>query len=146
MKSIKKLAAGGAFTSAPRTFVSQPTVAPPPTSTVTPQPPQAGSYGSNYKGLNKKIINYLNSQQVGGAPRFGYDPVSKSFRTMEGAGPPVFVNMNQMLKAARGWGRVQRSGGQFNPNFKEGGKVKSSSASKRGDGIATKGKTRGRFV
>jgi hypothetical protein len=30
--------------------------------------------------------------------------------------------------------------------FKKGGKVKRSSASKRGDGIAQRGKTRGRFV
>jgi hypothetical protein len=142
MKSIKKLAAGGAFTSAPRTFVSQPTVAPPPTPTVTPEPPKAGTYGSNYKGLNKRIVNYLNSQQVGGAPRFGYDPVGKNFRTMDGT--PVFANMKQMREAAQGWRKAQRTGGQFNPNFKEGGKV--SSASKRGDGIATKGKTKGRFV
>jgi hypothetical protein len=32
------------------------------------------------------------------------------------------------------------------PAFKKGGKVKASSASKRADGIATKGKTRGRIV
>lgn len=146
MKKTKKMAAGGTFTSAPRTFVSQPTVAPTPTPTVTPEPPKAGTYGTSYKGLDKRIVNYLNSQQVGGAARFGYDPVGKNFRTMEGAGMPVFANMKQMREAARGYQRAQRRGEQFNPNFKEGGKVKSSSASKRGDGIATKGKTRGRLV
>jgi hypothetical protein len=63
---------------------------------------------------------------------------------MEGSGMPVFANMKQMRQAAQGWRKAQSTGGQFNPNFKEGGKV--SSASKRGDGIATKGKTKGRFV
>ena len=42
-------------------------------------------------------------------------------------------------------------GGTFRTSFKKGGKVKKmakggSTASKRGDGIATKGKTKGRFV
>ena len=148
MKKVKKMAAGGAFVSTPaaqpKTFVSQPTVAPPPTPAVTPEPPKAGTYGTSYKGLDKRIVNYLNSQQVGGAARFGYDPVGKNFRTMEGSGMPVFANMKQMRQAAQGWRKAQSTGGQFNPNFKEGGKV--SSASKRGDGIATKGKTKGRFV
>jgi hypothetical protein len=146
MKKAKKMAAGGTFTSAPRTFVSQPTVAPTPTAPVKPEPPKAGTYGTSYKGLNKNLVNYLNSQQVGGAARFGYDPVGKNFRTMEGSGTPVFANMQQMRQAARGYQRAQRRGEQFNPNFKEGGKVKASSASKRGDGIATKGKTKGRIV
>jgi hypothetical protein len=148
MKKVKKMAAGGAFVSTPaaqpKTFVSQPTVAPTPTPPVTPEPPKAGTYGTSYKGLDKRIVNYLNSQQVGGAARFGYDPVGKNFRTMEGSGMPVFANMRQMREAAKGWQKAQRSGGQFNPTFKAGGKV--SSASKRGDGIATKGKTKGRFV
>jgi hypothetical protein len=148
MKKVKKMAAGGTFVSAPaaqpKTFVSQPTVAPTPTAPVKPEPPKAGTYGTSYQGLNKNLVNYLNSQQVGGAARFGYDPVGKNFRTMEGSGTPVFANMQQMRQAARGWQRAQRRGEQFNPNFKAGGKV--SSASKRGDGIATKGKTKGRFV
>jgi hypothetical protein len=42
-------------------------------------------------------------------------------------------------------------GGTFKTSFKKGGKVKKmakggSTASKRGDGIATKGKTKGRFI
>lgn len=144
MKKTKKMAAGGTFTSSPGVFVSKPTVAPTPTAPVKPEPPKAGTYGTSYAGLGKGLTNYLNSQQVGGAARFGYDPVGKNFRTMEGSGTPVFANMQQMRQAARGWQRAQRRGEQFNPNFKSGGKV--SSASKRGDGIATKGKTKGRIV
>lgn len=148
MKKPKKMAVGGTFTSAPtaqpKLFVSQPTVAPTPTPPVKPAPPRAGTYGSSYAGLNRNLQNYLNSQQVGGAARFGYDPVGKNFRTMEGTGMPVFANMQQMRQAARGWQRAQRRGEEFSPNFKKGGKV--SSASKRADGIATKGKTKGRIV
>lgn len=149
MKKVKKMA-GGSFVSAPaaqpKLFTSTPSVAPTPTPTTpTPAPkPMAGTYGSSYKGLNKTLQNYLNSQQVGGAARFGYDPVGKNFRTMEGTGTPVFANMQQMRQAARGWQRAQRTGQDFAPNFKKGGKV--SSASKRADGIATKGKTRGKIV
>ena len=153
MKKVKKMAAGGSFVSAPatqpRTFVSTPSVPVTPTPPTPTPPPMAGTYGTNYKdykGLSRGIQNYLNSQQVGGAARFGYDPVGKNFRTMEGSGTPVFANMKQMREAARGYQRAQRRGEQFSPNFKEGGKVKASSASKRADGIATKGKTRGRLV
>lgn len=151
MKKTKKLASGGAFTSTPATapaqpklFVSQPSVAPAPVAPTPTPKPMAGTYGTSYKGLNKTLQNYLNSQQVGGAARFGYDPVGRNFRTMEGTGTPVFANMQQMRQAARGWQRAQRRGQEFSPNFKSGGKV--SSASKRGDGIATKGKTRGKIV
>jgi hypothetical protein len=153
MKKVKKLAVGGAFTSTPATapvepkrFVSAPTIRPPtqPTPRTPVAPPRAGTYGTSYKGLNKTLQNYLNSQQVGGAARFGYDPVGRNFRTMEGAGMPVFANMQQMQQAARGYQRAQRRGQQFTPNFKSGGKA--SSASKRGDGIAQKGKTKGRMV
>lgn len=150
MKKAKKMAAGGTFTSTPATqpsvFVSKPTAGPmTQPAAPTPKPrPMAGTYGTSYQGLNKTLQNYLNSQQVGGAARFGYDPVGRNFRTMEGAGMPVFANMQQMQQAARGWQRAQRRGQQFTPNFKSGGKV--SSASKRGDGIATKGKTRGKIV
>ena len=55
-----------------------------------------------------------------------------------------------------GRGRVSGGGGGAAPipkagriemlRFKSGGKVKASSASKRADGIATKGKTRGRII
>ena len=149
MKKVKKMA-GGSFVSTPatqpKTFVSTPSVAPTPTPTTpTPAPkPMAGTYGTSYKGLGRGLQNYLNSQQVGGAARFGYDPVGKNFRTMDGTGTPVFANMQQMREAARGYQRAQRTGQEFSPNFKSGGKV--SSASKRGDGIATKGKTRGKLV
>ena len=37
-------------------------------------------------------------------------------------------------------------GGAVKPSWKKGGKVKRSQASKRADGIAQKGKTKGRFV
>jgi hypothetical protein len=152
MKKAKKMAVGGTFTSTPaaqpKLFTSTPSVAPAPVArTSTPAPalkPMAGTYGSSYKGLGRTMQNYLNSQQVGGAARFGYDPVGKNFRTMEGTGTPVFANMQQMKEAARGWKRAQRTGQEFAPNFKKGGKV--SSASKRADGIATKGKTRGKIV
>jgi len=153
MKKVKKMAAGGAFTSTPATapvepkrFVSTPTAGPlaqPVTPTPAPKP-MAGTYGTSYKGLGRTLQNYLNSQQVGGAARFGYDPVGKNFRTMDGTGTPVFANMQQMRQAARGYQRAQRTGQEFAPNFKKGGKV--SSASKRGDGIAQKGKTKGRMV
>ena len=147
MKKVKKMA-GGSFVSAPaaqpKLFVSQPSVAPTPTPPTPTPKPMAGTYGSSYKGLGRTMQNYLNSQQVGGAARFGYDPVGKNFRTMEGTGMPVFANMQQMKQAARGWQRAQRTGQEFAPNFKKGGKV--SSASKRADGIATKGKTRGKLV
>lgn len=147
MKKVKKMA-GGSFVSAPaaqpKLFTSQPSVAPTPTPPTPTPKPMAGTYGSSYKGLGRTMQNYLNSQQVGGAARFGYDPVGKNFRTMEGTGTPVFANMQQMRQAARGWQRAQRTGQDFAPNFKKGGKV--SSASKRADGIATKGKTRGKIV
>lgn len=157
MKKVKKMAAGGAFTSTPaaqpKLFTSQPSVAPAPVAPTPAPKPMAGTYGTSYKGLGRTLQNYLNSQQVGGAARFGYDPVGKNFRTMEGTGMPVFANMQQMRQAARGWQRAQRTGQEFAPNFKKGGAVKkqaagskTSSASKRADGIAQKGKTKGRMV
>jgi hypothetical protein len=47
-------------------------------------------------------------------------------------------------KASGGGGGLPKVGAKRTPEFKKGGKV--SSASSRGDGCATKGKTKGRFV
>ncbi len=49
-------------------------------------------------------------------------------------------------KASGGGGAMPKSNRDITKNYKAGGKVKASSASKRADGIAVKGKTRGRMV
>ena len=59
-------------------------------------------------------------------------------------GPAVSEKTNRPFGGAGGMGAMPKSGVQRTPEFKSGGKV--SSASKRADGCATKGKTKGRMV
>ena len=64
-------------------------------------------------------------------------PIQKGIVKMLG-GNPAFMDMDEASK--EDYPEDDRNA------YKKGGKVKRSSASKRGDGIAQRGKTRGRMV
>lgn len=67
-------------------------------------------------------------------------PQSKYFETRQN------IAREAAAEQRREANRPNYSDTKSDTNFKKGGKVKASSASKRADGIATKGKTRGRIV
>jgi hypothetical protein len=71
--------------------------------------------------------------------KYSYNPQDQTYTQLSGPGVSDDFKFGGLFKKLAGM--VKNSGG-----MKKGGRVKMSSASKRADGIATKGKTRGKIV
>ena len=105
------------------------------------------------KGMMGKLMNSLGkSDQY----QYSYNPENQSYTQLSGPGTAEDSLSKRIMSKMIGLSgdRYQYS---YNPQdqtyeqlsgprMKKGGKVKMSSASKRADGIATKGKTKGRIV
>lgn len=88
-------------------------------------------------------LGFLNNSNQSG-PQPAYDPKAQAQALRSGGNPDMY---NQLVTQQKNFAnyRDKMLVGMNNPTqFKKGGKV--SSASKRADGIATKGKTKGRIV
>ena len=94
-------------------------------------PPQGGRVEGNYRG----IPNLVNAT----APMPKGAPISGNFPMQQPVGG-ASTGMGALLNAGRTGGMGMKKGGMVSS------KPKASSASSRGDGFATKGKTKGRFV
>jgi hypothetical protein len=83
-----------------------------------------------------------NQESVGGTPEFGkYKP-----RYTPAPMAPMLVEGGKRTPFGRPPLNEPENPDATSETFKRGGKVKASSASKRADGIAQRGKTRGRMV
>lgn len=85
--------------------------------------------------------------EMGGAKKAqeAYNRAAATRRTEEGFSPAEAIARRRMMEEASFEGGMKR-GGKVKKMAKGGMTSKMSSASRRGDGIATKGKTRGRMV
>ena len=93
-----------------------------------------------------KLIRQIQNVKVD--PEGGMGPVRSAVKKGVGALGPAVQGIEGMMRRPRRdedeMSELTREVGR-SMNYKKGGKVKSS-ASKRGDGIAQRGKTRGKFV
>ena len=93
-----------------------------------------------------KLIRQIQNVKVD--PEGGMGPVRRAVQKGVGALGPAVQGIESMMRRPRRdedeMSELTREVGR-SMNYKKGGKVKSS-ASKRGDGIAQRGKTRGKFV
>jgi hypothetical protein len=104
----------------------------------------------------KGIRDFINKLSGDGRYDYDYDPATQTYTQLSGPGTAEDSLSKRIMSKMIGLSgdRYQYS---YNPQdqtyeqlsgprMKKGGKVKMSSASKRADGCATKGKTRGRMV
>ena len=100
----------------------------------------------------KGIRDFFNKLSSDGGYRYDYDPTTQTYNQLSGPGSSEDSPGNRIMARILQFADKGDPRYSYNPKdqtyteLKKGGKVKMSSASKRADGCATKGKTRGRMV
>jgi hypothetical protein len=88
----------------------------------------------------KGIRDFVNKLSDAGSYQYSYNPEDRTYTQLSGPGTPD-DSLDKRIIA-----KMVNFAQKGSIDMKKGGKVKMSSASKRADGCATKGKTRGRMV
>jgi len=88
----------------------------------------------------KGIRDFVNKLSDAGSYQYSYNPEDRTYTQLSGPGTPD-DSLDKRIIA-----KMVNFAQKGSIEMKKGGKVKMSSASKRADGCATKGKTKGRII
>ena len=110
------------------------------------------AFSGDSEGLKGMLGKLMNSLGKSDQYQYSYNPENQSYTQLSGPGSSEDSPGNRIMARVLQFADKGDPRYSYNPKdqtyteLKKGGKVKMSSASKRADGCATKGKTRGRMV